>query len=146
MDFVALKAEINTDPATMGYAAPLAAKNDGVLAGLLNNLALGTSKGLTVQVEQVNAALLQGAVVAAEFIALTQPQRDLWQCILIAAQTGVPVRNPGLRLQLIAIWGVGTATRTALVAMQARPCTRAEFLFGDGVQVTVSDVAQARVS
>lgn len=143
MDYVALKSELVNDPAALGYAPHIASGNDGALAAILNDLALGTSKGYKLDVASVDAATLQCGVQASEYVALTQPMRELWQAIISASIGGVPVKNQQLRLQIGAVWAANTNSRANMLAMQTRSCTRAELLFGEGVQVTPADIAIA---
>ena len=134
-----LKTGLQTDPAGLGYA-PLVAAHDAIgLAGLLND----TTKGGTIIRATVTAADLQGCVVPAEYAALSAVQQNAWSAILVAAAgNGVPVSNANIRAQVTAIWGAATTTRANCAALQSRPGSRAEALWGDGTVVTDLDVRQ----
>jgi hypothetical protein len=135
-----LKAELQNDPQTLGYAALVAANNDVALAALLND----KTKGGSISRVTVTAAELQSCVVAAEYASLTADQKSLWQCILLAAADGgVRMSNANIRAQALAVWAGGTTTRTNLGAMQDRTGSRAEALRGEGASVSFSDVGIA---
>lgn len=133
-----LRTEIQTDPLALGYAPFVASGNDGGIQDLLN-----TPSGRSVQRETVTANQLLGTVTASEYAALTAVQRDLWQAILTAtANSGVPLKDAQIRSQLGAVWGSGTTTRAAIVALQTNSnASRADFLFGESV--TIPQIALA---
>jgi hypothetical protein len=135
-----LNDELTIDPETVGYAG----MTDFEAAVALNTVGL---TGQTVSVASVDATLIQSAVVGSEYLALTAAQRDLWAALLQAASggAGVPVIDLDIRGQVLAIWGPGTVTRANLGALQTRSASRAEFLWGDGTNVTVSEVQEARL-
>lgn len=135
-----LRTEIDTDPQALGYAG----KSNFQIAGILNTVGLS---GETIDVAFVSADVIQGAVVADEYLLLLSPQRDLWAAVLSAGNTnlGVPVKNANIRGQIISIWGPGTETRSNLAALQTRPGSRAEVLFGDGASVTDNQVEEAKL-
>ena len=140
MTKAALKAELQNDPQTLGYAALVAANDDVALAHLLND----KTKGGSVNRVTVTAAELQSCVVAAEYASLTADQKSLWQCILLAAADGgVRMSNANIRAQALAVWAGGTTTRTNLGAMQDRAGSRAEALWGEGASVSHSSVSDA---
>ena len=136
-----LKAEIQSDPNALGYGPLATAKNWGGIAEILNDPVKGAVTTVTYQ----SAATLQGAVVPAEYITLTQPQRDMWQAIITASGGSVDVNGTGIKSQIAAIYTNGTAplTRAAMIALQTRQASRGEILFGIGTQVTFYDVYYA---
>jgi hypothetical protein len=139
----ALKTELQTDPASMGYAAGVASNNDEALADLLNDLTLGTSKGYTLTKKTITAAELQSCVVVSEWQSRTAEQKSAWQNLLIAsAYTGVPTTNANIIAQAQAIWNA-TTTLDNLAAAIVRPCSRAEFLGSEGTSVSAADVSNA---
>ena len=136
-----LKAEIQSDPNALGYAPLVAAKNWGGISEILNDPAKGAVTTVTYQ----SAVTLQGAVVPAEYIALTQQQRDLWQAIITASGSSVDVNATGIKAQIGAIYTSGTAplTRAAMIALQTRQASRGEILFGIDTVVDFYDVYYA---
>lgn len=136
-----LKAEIQSDPEALGYAPLVAAKNWGGISAILNDPTKGSVTTVTFQ----SAATLQGAVVATEYIALTQQQRDLWQAIITASGSSVDVNATGIKAQIGAVYTNATAplTRAAMIALQTKQASRAEVLFGIGAVVDFYDVYYA---
>jgi hypothetical protein len=55
----------------------------------------------------------------------------------------ITITNANVRTILASIFGAGSATRTALLALQTRKGSRAEQLFGSGVTVSDNDIAIA---
>ena len=139
----ALKTELQTDPATLGYAPHVASNNDEALADLLNDLTLGTSKGYTLTKKNITAPELQSCVVVSEWITRSGEQKSAWQNLLIAsAYTGVPTTNANIIAQAQSIWNA-TTTLDNLAAAISRPCTRAEFLGGELTSISAADVSNA---
>jgi hypothetical protein len=135
-----LKEEIQSDPNALGYAPLVIGKNWQGIADILNNPANGQS----ISVAFVNAQDLQNAVVASEYLALNQQQRDLWQAILTAAQGSVAVNSPNIKAQALAVYTSSAAnTRTNLAALQNKQASRGEVLFGIGTLVGFYDVYYA---
>lgn len=133
-----LKAEIDTDPKTLGYAG----KNNPEIATLLNEIGLVTPNE-TIDIQTIDGQNLSAAVVKSEYTALTAADQRLWTTILSAGSGQIDVSDTGIRTQIGAIWGAVTTTRANLVALQTRVCSRVETLFGLGASVTHSDVAKA---
>lgn len=137
IDYDALATEIGTDPQGLGYSG----NSDHQIAEILNTKGLS---GETIEPQFVSADELQRAVVGAEYLTLTDVQRELWLAILTAAaagERGVAVGDPDIRGQVLAIWTAGSTTRSNLAALQTRDASRGEILFGEGTQVTRLDVA-----
>ena len=137
MDLQALKTEITTDPAAIGYGAVQAtAAWDNATADKLNApLRQGEQATLT-------AGQLFEAIDAAEYTALTAANKALVNLVLgLAGDIKVGVGS-NARTILLAVFGVGTTTRTRLAAAVGKQISRASEL-GFGV-VTPSDVAEAR--
>jgi hypothetical protein len=65
-----------------------------------------------------------------DFIALGQGQRDAWQFMLSSGR--LDASDPNVRAGVSAIFGVGTATTTALLAVAKRSATNAEKLMATG--------------
>lgn len=139
VDLATLNAELETDPLGLGYATFVAAGNATHMAALVNDRSLGAG---VVVVDSVTTTDMQRAVVATEYLTLAAPQRDLWLAILSASDS-VPVADSLIRAQILAVWLAGTDTRSNLGALQTRPASRGELLFGAGVTVTALDCSMA---
>lgn len=133
-----LATELNTDPGTLGYAALITAGSDQALADALNLVRAGA--GFVVNRNDIRAKELQGAVVFAEYVALAQAQRDLWQALLTIAP--LDANDTQTRASVAAVFSAG-ATRTALVALASRQGSRAEVLWSAGTHIAAIDVSRA---
>jgi hypothetical protein len=134
-----LKAEIQTDPVALGYAAVAGDTQD--LADKLNAIRPGS----TIQRSTIASAEFVNCLVLADYVALSDPQRAY--VALIALLPNIPTTAGNqVRTNLLAIFGVGTATRGNVAAIVQRTGTRAEELFGAGVSVAHADVAAALAS
>ena len=123
----ALNTELTTDPASMGYAAHVAANDDAALSAILCDQAAGSAKGYTLNKATITAAELQSCVVVSEWVTRTADQKTGWQNILIASSdTGVPTSNANIISQVVAIWPNGTTTP----ASGARCCGRSTARMG----------------
>lgn len=134
LNYAQLKTELQTDPLTLGYAAPLAAGNHGAVADLLNQ----SSAAVSIPRRTVPAWEVFDAIVPAEWAALTAQEKQRIQTIL--SMGTVSVQGTNTRNAFAAVFGAGP-TRTALVALQNRQGSRAEQLFGQSI--SPSDIAQA---
>ena len=131
--YVQIKAELDTDPLVLGYSG----MTDGEAANAMNDLA----NGGTVDVQRISGGDLQSVVDATEWSALTTNKLLQW-LTLISAEGGLQI-NTETKAQVVDIWSAGT-TRTNLAALQTKPGTRAEVLWGAGTVVTLFDVHVAR--
>ena len=128
MDLVKLKAEILSDPASIGYAG----KGHEHVARILNQ------PGRTADVETVTGGQLLAAMAPSEWDALAAGEKAYLSLVFAAGELPV-TRN--LRKKLLAVFGAGSDTRKAWVDLLKRPASRAEEL-GLG-RVTESNVADA---
>jgi len=130
MDLAVLWNEINTDPAGLGYAG----KTNAQIAALLN--------AATVSVERATVSGYEvfECIVPAEWAALTAQEKSRVQLIL--AMGTVNLQGTNTRASLGATFGAGTATRTALLALQNQTVARTQYL-GIG-SVTPGDVQRAK--
>jgi hypothetical protein len=137
-----LRAELLTDSVSLGYAPFVASNNDMALADLIND----KTKGGNIDKTKITAAELQSCVVATEGISLSVAQSTLWQHILIAAADGgVLLSDSQIRNQILLVFtanGAGT-TKSKINALQQRPGSRAEALWGEGTTVSAGDVSHA---
>lgn len=134
-----LRAEIDTDPKTLGYAALRVQTNaPQALAARLNET--GASAEVLfkayVPIEDVVAC-----IVRAEYDALSATAKTfLGDCLLKG--TRLKSGDANLRASMIGVFAAG-ATRTALTNIASRPATRAEALWGEGANVSDQNVASA---
>ena len=138
-----IKDEITLDPAGLGFTALLTAGRNNAITDLLNAV---PPSAPTIAVDVIDPVDAQAAVVASEWGALTSAVKQRLWLALVGLQS-IPVRNTKIRDQVKEVWGVGTATRTALGALQTRPATRAEELTGadaDSRTATVVTIEQVR--
>lgn len=133
MNYIALKAEIQSGPLA-ATLAPLVSSNDThSIANALN--AVGPAQ---VGRKLVPSYEVLGATDAAEWSALLPDKKQLYDLIIKAGH--VDLSNPNTRSMLSGLFGNGP-TRTAIIALNNRAGSRSEAL-GFGT-VTALDVAQA---
>ncbi len=137
MDYVALKSELQTDPTTLGYAAAIASGSDNILANLLN----AVSQSININRTTVPNSEIFNAIDATDYAGLAAAKKTDLQLVL--TPDVITITNANVRTILASIFGAGSATRTALLALQTRKGSRAEQLFGSGVFVTADDIAIA---
>ena len=138
IDPVALRAELDNDPASLGYAPFMASGNNTALVALLNetHAADQVSRGLIPSHEIIEAT------VAVDWAALTDPQQRQYMAITGAGQVNASAVN--VRDAFLAMFAGGTATRANLAALEARDGSRVEVLFGAGSVASLFDVREAR--
>jgi len=130
----ALKNEINNDPRALGYAGKTSAQQ----AAILN-----AQSGDTLSINALlDAYQVINATDPTEWAALSAQEKQRFQTITGAGQ--VDVSNANVRGQFQAMFGAGTATRAALLALTNRQVTRAEKLFGVGMIIAYYDVDRAK--
>lgn len=134
----ALKVELLTGSHAAVYSAAVSARDFNTLTDLVNGV---SSPADTVSIGMATALTLQQCVVASEYAVLTALQRDLWNAIVTTATGGIAISNTIIRQQITTIWSAGlSGTRSNLVSAQARACTRAENLFGEGTVVDTNTI------
>ena len=135
MDFVALKAELTTDPAGLGYAPHITLGSDHRVADLLNlpRATIQVARGLIPSHEIVNAIDWADVAVGVSLEPL--------KAILSAGQ--VDTGNVRVRAAFQALFPVGSGTRSRIVALATRNGSRVEQLFGVTQSVVHADVAWA---
>lgn len=137
VDYAALKNEIDTDPATIGYAPLVTSGDDVGIANLLNQVRAGTSiTKAFIPLEDVLAA-----IVKTEFDSLTSAQKTVVDQFIRG--TRIKSGDANMRATLGALFAAGTTTRANLVALSTRTGSRAEVLFGEGIVIGHADVARA---
>ncbi len=148
-----LKTELQTDPSSLGYAAPLAAGTMAALAGLLNQPRASirirradiASSEVAIAIEVTDFTSLQANPTAAQ---LSSERRYLaWLTAILAVPAVRLLNNDGSNTPVItnfqAMFPAGSGTRTRLLALAERDGSRAEQLFGVGVVVSYQDVGLA---
>jgi len=129
----ALKTELTTGSFASLYSANVTLRDYNALTDTLNTVGL---TGSSITIGTVNALTLQQCVVVAEYLQLTNQQRDLWNAIVTTATGGLAISNTLIRAQITGIWSAGlSGTRNNLLSAQTRACSRAETLFGEGTVV-----------
>lgn len=138
MDLQELRAELDADPAGLGYAA--SGWPDGsaqAVADVLNDAA----HGATVWRRRIEMGEVYAAVDWSEFIALAAEKREAWR--IITSTEWLDASSQNIQDALSTIWPAGT-TRTNLIALaRLQTGSRAEELWGQGVRVSASQVGRA---
>jgi hypothetical protein len=106
MDLLTLRNELLTDPLTRGYAG----MGDVAAAASLNTANRATTRTVIPAREIINAT------VPSEWLALTANEKQRYQTITGAGD--VDASNQNVRDAFLAMFAGGTATRTALAALQ----------------------------
>jgi H+/Cl- antiporter ClcA len=132
-----LLAELNTDPAAIGYAALIAAGNDAGVAALLNAPTTTSVYRNNIGVHEVVAA-----IAPADFAGLTTLQVAKLQ-LLFTGTTTIDASSPNTRALFVGIFAGMATSSASLTALASRPGSRAEVLWGTGTVVTGNDVSLA---
>ena len=135
MNYQILKTEIANDPASLGYSG----QEDQQVADLLNEIGLS---GETINNDILESYQIVNAVDVDDWTALSDIERERLKFILCPGE--VDISNANIKAQIGIMFGVGTDTRTALLALTIRPASRGEILFGNGISVSSLDVHIAR--
>lgn len=145
-----LKTELQTDPAGLGYAAhtPHA---PGILAELLNAPSATLAKTRMVTARGIMASYGLGPTGGAAFLdkldALSASVPAIkWAMTFLRSESGIDIGEPATQVMLTSLIGIGGITLSevdGVKAMALQPASRAEVLFGVGVQITEADVRAA---
>lgn len=136
-----LKAELDTDPKALGYAAHVTSGSTAALARMLNEVGLS---GESIDVESVSVDDAKHALDYVEVGSLTADKRG--ELAILLSGVRLKVKNANVRNAFADIFAGGSNSRAALIALQDRSAARAEVLFGMDVVVTHSTVAKALAS
>lgn len=128
MDLVALKNEIQNDPQSIGYSG----KSHEDIAKLLNRPVRNVDR------DTISGGQIAACLVKADWTALSAADKNYLQVFIAAQDMPLTIQ---LKNELGGLFGVGTGTRTNLLAMLKQSGSRAKEL-GLG-SVTTSDVADA---
>jgi hypothetical protein len=141
IDYAAMRSEIVTDPAGVGYAAPYAAGNDDGVAALLN--AVGAGAAYSVYKKSVPVRDLVASIDPTNFAALTALQLAKLQLLFTGAAT-LDASDANTRTIVQGVFSGMAATLTNFAVLVKRQGSRAEVLWGDGARVSADDVSKAR--
>lgn len=145
-----LKTELQTDPAGLGYA-PHIPHAPGMLAVLLNAKASTMAKSRMITARGIMASYGLGPSAGAAFLdkmeslAANVPAIK-WALKFLQTEAGIDIGEPATQLMLTSLIGVGGITAdevNGVKSMALQPASRAEVLFGVGVQITEADVRAA---
>lgn len=136
MNHAALRTELLTDPAGLGYAPLIAGGADQSLADVLN----APRAGVVAQVFDVATSDVVNCIVPSEYNALTAAARD-YLALLCGTERISIVPGGQVRAGLKALFPAASGTRANLVALLDRPGSRADYLGLPGV--TADHVAVA---
>lgn len=114
-------------------------KSDGEVADMLNAI----DPTILIDRQTITGNEFLNAVVPAEYAALVDPEAKAWVRALFTKDE-IDIRSPAIRTIVASLFPVGSTTRANLAALQKRPGSVAEQLFGIGTVVSHVDVAEAR--
>lgn len=137
MNYAALKTEVETDPAALGFAPLVAAENWQGCAALLNAPKAGFKLPIGVQ----PSYRVVGAVKRSEWDALTAADKNYLTFLIQAGDVDLSASE--IRTALGAIFPAGSVSRANLLALVDRSGSRAEELFGAGTIIGYEDVIRA---
>lgn len=150
MDLNALRAEVQVDPAGIGYAGHLP-EAPGQVVELLNARVFSMPKATFISARGVMSAAGLGPSAGAAFldkleVLASSVPAIKWAMKFLQAEAGIDVGEPATQLMLTSLIGIGGITADeidGIKAMAMQPASRAEVLFGVGVQITEADVRAA---
>lgn len=135
VDLQALADELTSNPLGLGYTG-----DDAADAGLLNDPG---ASGETVRRSAIPMGEIYGQIDwDGEYLAMTPEKREAFQ--VITSTEYLDVTSQHIRDAFVAIFGAGSTTLGGLQSILDRDASRAEILFGVGVRVSPSHVADAR--
>lgn len=151
MDKPALTAELQTDPAGLGYAAWLP-ESPGYVADLLNAQTSRMTRPRMVTARGIMASYGLGPSAGAAFLdkleALSASVPAIkWALKFLQTDTGIDVGEPATQTMLASLAGVGGITPAevdSIKAMALQPASRAEILFGLDTRISERDVREAQ--
>jgi hypothetical protein len=140
-DLAALKSEVNTDPISMGYVPD--AMDDGVIF-LINDVDSNQApEQINRPLEEVKTSEVAGVIDATEYDGLTAYDKAWVDQFISRGEDEVLTPHKD---KFLAVFGAGSVTRTAALALLPKDATRAEVLFGINTVITNADWVAARDS
>lgn len=143
-DLQAIKAELTNDPLSLGLT--LLPEDDAANADKLNVV----SSAIQIDRESIPCDQINKRIDLDEFAALSAAYRQ-YLAMVTASGSIDPSAKGGnkVREALLQMFGPGTETRTALIAILTEPANRVDQMFKQGLlfsggSVTPSDISQAR--
>ena len=152
MDLNALRAEVQVDPAGIGYAGHLP-EAPGQVVELLNARVFSMPKATFISARGVMSAAGLGPSAGARFmdkleaLAATVPEIK-WALKFLQTEAGIDIGGADTQAILTSLIGAGGITAAeidGIKAMAMQPASRVELLFGDGAAVTEADLRAAGV-
>lgn len=143
IDYAALKTELLTDPAGIGYAASVTAGNDTETARIINAVRT-VPPVFTINRGPIPSFLAKNAIVRADWTLVSPSDQNL--LALILSSETVDMSDANTRASLGGIFPAGSTTRNNFIALANRAASRAEVYPGSpgaGTTISVSDVALA---
>ena len=143
--------EVNNDPAALGYASSVTAKNAVAIADILNWIRNGSTPcpdnnvvGAAISVFRNDIAPKEivNAIATTDFTAATQIQISKLEMLFVPEVIDATLANVRGNLQSI-FSGASAVTTNALSALAQRNGSRAEQLGGTGTTVTDTQVRLA---
>jgi hypothetical protein len=135
-----IRDEINADPKTLGYATLWAQTNGPeAVAARMNELG-AANPDETLFKAYVNTEEILAEMVWTEYTAWTAAVKSGIDQYLRG--TRIKTGSAALRASLAAMIPAGTS-KTNMIAAASRVCSRAEFLWGEGTQISDVQVADA---
>lgn len=146
LDHAALRAEITSDPLSLGYAPLVENGDDEAVVELLNDPAGKGAGSVAMSYRTKGEFLLAIAPAVMGLSALSDDLQRKWDRMLglLTATDVVQVGHPGVAGLLDLAIADGVITSEQKVAILTRTGSRAEVLFGPGSTVTPFDVGTAR--
>lgn len=133
-----IRTEIDTDPKTLGYSTLWAQTNGSEAVAARMNEAGASAETLFKSYVPMEDVLAE--IVLAEYNALSAAQKTTADQFLRG--TRIKTSSANMRATVGALFPAGT-TRTALIALASRAASRAEALWGEGIRVSDTEVANA---
>lgn len=143
IDYVALKAELDTDPLGLGYKNGSGVfKSNQNISDTINAIPAIPSTGrmITDGRTLVKTSEVVEATVRTEFDAISATEKQRWGDIVAAGQVNPSGTNT--KDQFRAMFANGTVSRANLLNLANQAVSRSTFLFGERVEPW--DVARAK--
>ncbi len=135
----ALAVELDTDPASLGYAPAILAGDQNTLFTLVNTPQPGG--GFQVNRDPVPPEEVFGAVDPVDYVAMTTTELARLQVIMTLPT--VNLADESTKTIVDELFTNGSTTRLNIATLQKRNGSRAEVLWGEGTIVTVNQIDQA---